>query len=255
MSFSVVIPARYASTRLPGKALAPIAGRPMLQHVWDRAQASAAQSVIIATDDARIEEAATAFGAEVVMTRDDHPTGTDRLAEVAERLKLADDAIVVNVQGDEPLIPADIIDQVAENLAAHPQASIATLCESITSPDHLRDPNVVKVVLRADGRALYFSRACVPWPRDHDWAQEGMPVGTWLRHIGLYAYRAAFLRRYSAWSPAPLEHCEKLEQLRALEEGEVIHVAQACARVPAGVDTPADLDAMRRLVEGKGLPA
>ena len=255
MSFIVVIPARHASTRLPGKPLADIGGRPMIHHVWERARASSAARVVIATDDERIAAAARAFGAEVAMTRVDHPSGTDRLAEVARNLALAPQAIVVNVQGDEPLIPPAVIDQVAARLAANEAASIATLSEAITDPAQLRDPNVVKVVSARNGFALYFSRACVPWPRGHDWELAGMPEGRWQRHIGLYAYRAGFLQRYTSWSPAPPERCESLEQLRALYEGEVIHVSEACESVPAGVDTPADLDALRaRLAAGEPQP-
>ena len=245
MSFTVVIPARYASTRLPGKPLSDIGGKPMIRHVWERARASSAACVVIATDDERIASAATAFGAEVALTRADHRSGTDRLAEVAQALALPPEAIVVNVQGDEPLIPPAVIDQVAEQLAANAAASIATLSEVIEDPAQLRDPNVVKVVSSRRGVALYFSRACVPWPRDHNWDSGVMPDGPWQRHIGLYAYRAGFLRRYTGWSPAPLERCESLEQLRALYEGEVIHVSEACETVPAGVDTPHDLDAVR----------
>lgn len=255
MSFIVVIPARHASTRLPGKPLADIGGRPMIHHVWERARASSAGRVVIATDDARIEAAARAFGAEVAMTRADHPSGTDRLAEVARTLALAPEAIVVNVQGDEPLIPPAVIDQVAARLAANEAASIATLSETITDAAQLRDPNVVKVVSARNGFALYFSRACVPWPRGHDWERPGMPEGRWQRHIGVYAYRAAFLQRYTEWSPAPPERCESLEQLRALYEGEVIHVSEACDAVPAGVDTQDDLDAVRaRLAGGQAQP-
>jgi 3-deoxy-manno-octulosonate cytidylyltransferase (CMP-KDO synthetase) len=228
----------------------------MLAHVWARARASSTERTVIATDDPRVGEVAQDFGAEVVMTRSDHPSGTDRLAEVVERLALPDDTIIVNVQGDEPLIPPVVIDQVARNLAEHPQASIATLCEVIGDAALLRDPNAVKVVFRRDGLALYFSRACVPWPRDHQWRGDALPEGhQWYRHIGLYAYRAAFLRRYACWSPAPLERCEMLEQLRALYEGEAIHVAEACEVVPGGVDTPEDLEAVRALIGTETQPA
>lgn len=249
MSFLVVIPARFASSRLPGKPLLEIARQPMVQHVWERARASSAARVVIATDDGRVEAAAASFGADVVMTREDHPSGTDRLAEVVETLALPDDTIVVNVQGDEPLIPPAVIDQVAGNLAAHAQASIATLCEAIDDGSLLRDPNAVKVVFRRDGMALYFSRACIPWPRDYGGPDGSLPQDShWYRHIGLYAYRAAFLRRFARWSAAPPERCERLEQLRALYEGETIHVAEACDVVPGGVDTAADLEAVRALI-------
>lgn len=242
MAFTVVIPARYASTRLPGKPLASIGDRPMLQHVWDRARASGAGRVVIATDDARIRDAAAGWGADVLLTRDDHPSGTDRLAEVAAELNLDDDAIVVNVQGDEPLIPPAVIDQVAENLRQRLWASIATLCEPLASREQLDNPNVVKVVADGAGRALYFSRAPIPYPRD---AQAPGGTTVWRRHIGLYAYRAGFLRRFVGWPVVPPEALEQLEQLRALYHGEAIHVADACRPVPGGVDTPEDLDRLR----------
>ncbi|WP_206613406.1 3-deoxy-manno-octulosonate cytidylyltransferase [Parahaliea mediterranea] len=254
MPFSVVIPARYASTRLPGKPLQLIAGLPMIQRVWQQARASGAGRVVIATDDARIADCAAGFGAEVCMTRGDHPSGTDRLQEVAAQLGFADDHIVVNVQGDEPLIPPTVIDQVAANLARHPDAGIATLCEAIDSLDALRDPNVVKVVAGQSGMALYFSRATIPWPRDAGAAAgdlQTMPMGDWYRHIGIYAYRTDFLHRYIDWEPAPLEQLEQLEQLRALYHGVGIHVEEARAAVPGGVDTPADLERLRRYL-GEG---
>ena len=241
MAFTVVIPARYGSTRLPGKPLAALGGRPMLQHVWERAGASAAARVVIATDDPRIVEAASAWGAEALLTRDDHPSGTDRLAEVATALGLAEDAIVVNVQGDEPLIPPAVIDQVAGNLRQRLWASVATLCEPLAERAQLDNPNVVKVVVDGAGRALYFSRAAIPYPREGR-AGSGMP---WRRHIGLYAYRAGFLARFVEWPVAPPEALEQLEQLRALYHGEAIHVADACLPVPGGVDTPEDLARLR----------
>ncbi|EAQ97903.1 3-deoxy-manno-octulosonate cytidylyltransferase [Congregibacter litoralis] len=247
MSFIVVIPARYASTRLPGKPLSDIAGKSMLQHVWERAGTSAASEVVIATDDERIEAACADFGARCLMTRADHASGTDRLAEVVEQLGLTEKHIVVNVQGDEPLIPSAVIDQVAGNLQRNPSASMATLCEVITDATVLRDTNAVKVVFDENGRALYFSRATIPWPRDHEGSDGEMPEGQWHRHIGIYAYRAGFLKRYSQWQPAPLELTESLEQLRALYKGESIHVEPACAAVPGGIDTPADLDRVRGL--------
>lgn len=254
MSYLVVVPARFASTRLPGKPLEDIAGKAMIRHVWERAQESAAERVIVATDDHRIAAACDSFAAECLLTRADHPSGTDRLAEVVDRLALDDDAIVVNVQGDEPLIPAAVIDQVASNLARVRSASMATLCEPITTPAALRNPNAVKVVFDAQGMALYFSRACIPWPRDHDWHREIMPDGDWFRHLGIYAYRAGFLRRYRDWQPAPQERLESLEQLRALHEGERIHVAPACAPVPGGIDTPEDLEALRQLLVTASAP-
>lgn len=251
MSYTVVIPARYGSTRLPGKPLLEIAGKPMVQHVWDQASRSDAQQVIIATDDRRIGDVAVEFGADVCMTSPNHPSGTDRLQQVACELGLASDHIVVNVQGDEPLIPPAVIDQVAANLAANEQAGIATLCEGIDALDELLNPNAVKVVSDAQGMALYFSRAPIPWPREQFMnAQQEMPSGDqWYRHIGIYAYRTAFLHDYVTWPPAPLEQQEHLEQLRALYNGVGIHVAVALEAVPAGVDTQDDLQAVRARLE------
>ncbi|MFT4769757.1 MAG: 3-deoxy-manno-octulosonate cytidylyltransferase (CMP-KDO synthetase) [Glaciecola sp.] len=246
MSFVVVIPARYASTRLPGKPLSMIAGKTMLQHVWERAKTSQASRVVVATDDSRIASVCAEFDAECLMTNPDHASGTDRLAEVAKQLALSDDQIVVNVQGDEPLIPAKVIDQVAQNLAREETASIATLCEAISDVSVLCDPNAVKVVFDERGKALYFSRASIPWPRDYAWESVEMPAGQWFRHIGLYAYRAAFLSRYTQWQPASMETTESLEQLRALYKGEGIHVEPACEPVPGGIDTPEDLQRVRR---------
>lgn len=260
--FIAVIPARFASSRLPGKPLAEIAGEPMLAHVWRRASQSGARRVVVATDDRRIAQAMASLGAEVVMTREDHPSGTDRLAEVAKRLELDDDAVLVNVQGDEPLIPPALIDQVAERLFDDPGASIATLAEPISVAEALFNPNVVKVVRGLDGRALYFSRAPIPWDRE-SWGMEsrdrqaipGSPEAltgdAWLRHIGLYAYRAAFLTEYRHWAPSPLERLEQLEQLRALHHGHAIQVALARESHPAGVDTEEDLARVRALLEQK----
>lgn len=249
--FTVVIPSRFASTRLPGKPLLLIAGKPMIQHVWEQASKSSAQRVVVATDDARIEEACKGFGAEVVMTREDHNSGTDRLAEVAGKLGLASDAIVVNVQGDEPLIPPSVIDQVAANLAAHPEARMATLAEPIEDVQALFNPNVVKVVSDLNGLALTFSRATLPWAREA-FAQhpDVLPADVpFRRHIGIYAYRAGFLQDFVAWGPCWLENTEALEQLRALWHGVRIHVADALIAPPTGVDTPEDLERVRRLLE------
>lgn len=244
--FVVVIPARFNSSRLPGKPLADIHGQPMIEHVWRNACASQASRVVIATDDERIREACEGFGAEVVMTRADHPSGTDRLAEVVTLLALAPETLVVNVQGDEPLLPAALIDQVAVRLEEDEGASIATLAESIASVESLFNPNVVKVVRDLSGRALYFSRAPIPWDREHFTTPPDMlATDSWLRHIGLYAYRASFLTDYVDWLPAPLEQLEQLEQLRALHHGHAIQVAIACTAHPAGVDTPEDLERVR----------
>ncbi len=252
MSFSVVIPARYASSRFLGKPLADLAGKPMLQHVYERACESEAVRVIIATDDERIAHVAQNFGAEVCMTSGDHPSGTDRLQEVVHKLGFYADDIVVNVQGDEPLIPPRIINQVAHNLMALPMAGIATLSEPIETVDALLNPNVVKVVTDHQGMALYFSRAPIPWPRDSFMSEVGrstMPEGfSWQRHIGLYAYRVKLLNDFVRWPPAPLEQTECLEQLRALWNGVGIHVDAADETPPAGVDTPEDLERIRQLL-------
>lgn len=249
-AFTVVIPARYASTRLPGKPLQDICGKPMIQHVWEQACKSSAQRVVVATDDARIVEACNGFGAEVVLTRVDHNSGTDRLAEVASALGLAGDAIVVNVQGDEPLIPPAVIDQVAANLAAHPEAAMSTLAEPIEEVAALFNPNVVKVVTDQNGLALTFSRAPLPWARDAFAAsRDQLPAGVpYRRHIGIYAYRAQFLHNFVSWGPCWLEDTECLEQLRALFHGERIHVADALEAPQAGVDTQEDLERVRRLL-------
>jgi 3-deoxy-manno-octulosonate cytidylyltransferase (CMP-KDO synthetase) len=252
MSFYVVIPARYASTRLPAKPLRDIAGKPMIQHVYERACKSDARAVIVATDDARIEEAVKAFGGQVCMTSPRHNSGTDRLQEVAHLLDLQPNDIVVNVQGDEPLIPAAVINQVANNLAAMPDASVATLSEPIHSLEDFRNPNIVKVVADHQGRALYFSRAPIPWPRDYFATADVQNLPEYFpcqRHIGIYAYRVALLNRFIGWPQAPLEQIESLEQLRVLWNGDVIHVAEACAAVPGGVDTEADLLRVKQLLE------
>jgi 3-deoxy-manno-octulosonate cytidylyltransferase (CMP-KDO synthetase) len=251
-AFTVVIPARYGSSRFPGKPLETIAGKPMVQWVWEQARKSSAARVVVATDDARILEACKGFGAEVLMTRPDHNSGTDRLAEVALALGLAPDAIVVNVQGDEPLIPPAVIDQVAANLAAHPEAGIATLAEPIEDVASLFNPNVVKVAADINGLALTFSRAPLPWARDAlAKSRDTLPANVpYRRHIGIYAYRAGFLLDFVAWGPCWLEDTESLEQLRALWHGVRIHVADALEAPPAGVDTPEDLERVRRLLEG-----
>ncbi len=249
-AYTVVIPARYASSRLPGKPLRDIAGKPMIRHVWEQACRSDAQRVVVATDDRRIMDACEGFGAQVLLTRAEHESGTDRLAEVAEKLGLASDAIVVNVQGDEPLIPPSVIDQVALNLAAHPEAAIATLAEPLSDAQALFNPNVVKVLCDINGLALTFSRAPLPWARDefaHDRSE--LPSGVpYRRHIGIYAYRAGFLADFVAWGPSWLESTECLEQLRALWHGVRIHVADAVEAPPAGVDTADDLDRVRKLL-------
>lgn len=244
--FVVAIPARYASTRLPGKPLQAIGDAPMVLHVARRALAAGARAVWVATDDARIAEAVRGHGVEVAMTSPAHASGSDRLAECAALAGWPEDTIVVNLQGDEPFAPAAGIAQVAAVLAAG-GARIATLASPIDDAATLFDPNVVKVVRGEDGRALYFSRAPVPWPRDAFARDRGaLPPGAgWWRHIGLYAYRVADLRAFAALPPAPLERIEALEQLRALEAGWPVAVAPAVAAFPPGVDTPEDLAAAR----------
>jgi len=247
--FHVVIPARFASTRLPGKVLLPLGGRPMIQWVHERALAAKPRDVIIATDDARIAAAAARFGAEVAMTAASHPSGTDRIAQAARERGWADTDIVVNVQADEPLIPSALIGQVARLLESSPAADVATLACAVGSAEDLLDPNVVKVVADATGRALYFSRAPIPWDRDGAAARPPQIsiAGTW-RHIGIYAYRVAALRRLTSFPPSALELREKLEQLRALEHGLQIQVAQACEAPGPDVNTPEDLLRVGRLM-------
>lgn len=257
MQFIVVIPARLASTRLPNKPLLDIAGKPMLQWVWERAQLSAASRVVVATDDARVADAVAAFGGEVCMTKATHESGTDRIQEVAEQLNLDDDQIIVNVQGDEPLIPPAVINQVAQNLASSERAGIATLAKPIRHREEVFNPNVVKVVVDNTLHALYFSRAPIPWDREawneHTLATIARDSDTklaseWARHIGIYAYRVGFLHNFVRWPIGRLERLEKLEQLRALENGVAIHVDESWEEIPPGVDTAADLDRVRAIL-------
>lgn len=255
MSFYIVIPARYASTRLPGKPLAMIGDKTMIQRVYEQASKSSAIKVIVATDDQRIADSVKAFGGEVCMTLSTHTSGTDRLQEVAACYGFNDNDIVVNVQGDEPLIPPEVINQVAANLATHSLASVSTLSEPITTLQDFNNSNVVKVVADNNGFALYFSRAPIPCPRDalsevcsksSTETKDQLPNGLIARrHIGIYAYRCALLNRFISWPPAPLEQLESLEQLRVLSNGERIHIDLACQKVPGGIDTPADLERIR----------
>jgi 3-deoxy-manno-octulosonate cytidylyltransferase (CMP-KDO synthetase) len=240
--FIAVIPARYASTRLPGKPLKDIAGKPMIEWVYRQAAKSGAAEVIVATDDERIMAACRAFGASVELTSPEHTSGTDRIAELARRFAWPDEQIVVNVQGDEPLISPVCIAQTARLLGWHPEAAIATLVTPLEAESEFKDPNFAKVVTDKDGWALYFSRAPIPWPRDG-----GLPAV--LRHIGLYAYRAGGLRALSAAPPCALEQVEKLEQLRALWLGLKIIVEKAAEPPAPAVDTEQDLDKVRRYFE------
>ena len=244
---TVVIPARFASTRLPGKALIPIAGRPMVQHTWERASRSGVGEVVVATDDARILEAAHGFGATALMTDAGHRSGTERVAEAASLLCLGDEEVVVNLQADEPLVPPSLITQVVEDLTAHPSAQIATLCERIESEAEVFDPATVKVVTDHEGYALYFSRAAIPWHRGHFESRQVPRSASIRRHIGLYAYRTGYLRSYVAQEASNIEEAEALEQLRALYHGARIHVAEARERPGPGVDTPEDLERVREL--------
>lgn len=246
MHFTVVIPARFSSSRLPGKPLADIAGKSMIERVYLCARASAAARVVVATDDSRIVDAVQAFGGEACLTSPHHESGTDRLEEVAGYLALGDEEIIVNLQGDEPMMPAAVINQVAENLARHPEASCATLAEPIVQLTEVFNPNAVKVVADHAGFALYFSRAPIPWDREtYQQSRTGTAPPLARRHIGIYAYRVALLREFVQWPVAALEAMEKLEQLRILANGHRIHVDSAVAAVAGGVDTPEDLERVR----------
>jgi 3-deoxy-manno-octulosonate cytidylyltransferase (CMP-KDO synthetase) len=248
--FVVAIPARYASKRLPGKPLSPIAGKPMVLHVARRALAAGAQEVVVATDDARIAGALVGSGIRVVMTRADHVSGSDRLAECVRICGWSDETVVVNLQGDEPLAPVSGVRAVAE-LLIESDAPMATLATPFTTIEEFRDPNCVKVVADRNGHALYFSRAPIPWPRDAFLkGQDALPPGMpFLRHIGIYAYRAGFLQTFTTLAPTPLERAESLEQLRALEHGYAIAVRMAPEPFPPGVDTPADLARVQTLID------
>ncbi len=254
MSFYVVIPARYQSSRLPGKALLEIAGQPMIQHVYASVKNCGAEKIIVATDDERIYQKVIAFGGNACMTAITHPTGTDRIAEVAERFSLAADDVIVNVQGDKPLTSTANVQQVAENLNLHAPASIATLCEPCKTMQEILDPNVVKVVMDCDGFALYFSRSPIAWQQA--FADANVPFSNpqaHLRHIGLYAYRVNFLEQYRKWGQCALERMESLEQLRALWYRAKIHVALAKEPSAFAVDTHDDLQHIRNLILQKRL--
>ncbi|WP_101775966.1 3-deoxy-manno-octulosonate cytidylyltransferase [Pasteurella oralis] len=257
-TFTVIIPARYASTRLPGKPLADIAGKPMIAHVFEKAKQSGASRIIIATDHLKVAEVARDFGAEVCMTSTQHNSGTERLAEVIEKLDIAQDEIIVNIQGDEPLIPPAIVNQVAENLSKY-QVKMASLAVKITEPEELFNPNAVKVLTDKEGYVLYFSRAVIPWNRDqfatlHNQTHtiDQLKLSDhYLRHIGIYAYRAGFIQQYVQWQPTVLEQIESLEQLRVLWYGEKIHVELAQEVPPIGVDTLEDLEKVRSILQQK----
>lgn len=250
LAFHVVIPARHASTRLPGKPLLPIAGKPMVVRVAEQAAQSGAQQIWIATDHHAIANVVHEHGFKACLTKDTHASGTDRIAEVVEQHGWPDDTIVVNVQGDEPLMPPALIRAVAEHLHRHPECAIATACHAIHDEASLRNPNIVKTVLDKQGNALYFSRAPIPYPRDALAHQSGLPADLpVLRHIGIYAYRASFLRAYGQLAPAAIEHFEALEQLRALYHGYKIGVCIAEQAPPSGVDTEQDLHQARQIFD------
>lgn len=250
-NFKIVIPARYASSRFPAKPLVDLCGKPLLQHVYECACKTGADTIVIATDDERIASVAEQFGATVCMTSADHVSGTDRIVEVAQKMGWKDDDVVVNLQGDEPLTPEKIIVQVAENLHKNPQAVCATLSASLTSRDEITNPNVVKVVSDINGFALYFSRASVPYDRD-----QTIPVddlSEYQRHIGIYAYRVGFLKEYAQMPVCTLEKHEALEQLRILWNGKKIHVEEAVELPGHGVDTPEDLAQVKKIIESRSL--
>lgn len=240
----LVIPARYASTRLPGKPLRLIAGKPLIQHVYEAALETGLGEIIIATDDARIADTCKAFSAHVCMTSSEHESGSDRLAEVVAQYQWADDTIVINLQGDEPLTPAICLQQVADNLKTYPEASIATLATPLLNEEEYTNPNIVKVVRNHLGMALYFSRANIPFQRDNEQSAAAFA----LRHLGIYAYRARFLKDFTGMAQAPIEKLEKLEQLRAMWYGKLIHVDIAKELPGHGVDTEEDLQAIEKLL-------
>jgi 3-deoxy-manno-octulosonate cytidylyltransferase (CMP-KDO synthetase) len=240
--FTVIIPARYSSSRFPGKPLADLGGKPMVVRVCERAAQSGARAVHVATDDERIAAALRAHGHSALMTRADHASGTDRVAEAAAQLGLDEDEVVVNLQGDEPLIPPALVREVGLLLSQRPKASVATACHPIHDAASLASPNVVKVVMDAEGYALYFSRSRIPYPREGE--------APCYRHAGLYAYRAGFLGKLAGLEPCQIERAEALEQLRVLWHGYRIAVAVSESDIPPGVDTPQDLEAVRRMLGG-----
>lgn len=248
--YHIVIPARMASHRLPGKPLIAIGGRSLVEHVYRQACKAVAQSVVIATDSDEIHDAVERFGGDAVMTSPDHQSGSDRIAECVDIMGWPDDTLVVNLQGDEPLMPPACLDQAAELLHQAPDADAASLYWPIDTPGEVHDSNVVKVVVSGEGRALYFSRSVIPYPRNVS-VEAAMQAGArWNRHIGLYAYRAGALRAFTKMQASPLESLEKLEQLRFLEAGRRIVMERACEFIPAGVDTVEDLERVRKLQTG-----
>jgi len=249
MAFTVIIPARFESSRLPGKPLKEIQGKPMIEWTWLQAKKSGADRIIIATENSEVQHVCEAFGAEVCLTRDDHQSGTERIAEVIDLANIQGDDIIVNVQGDEPMLPPELIHQVADGLDDHPEIPMATLCEPIENVETVFDPHAVKVVRDVANRAINFSRAPLPWSRDTFQEQNVLPQEwAYKRHIGLYAYRAGFVKQYVMWPECALEQVEKLEQLRVLWHGEKILVLDALCDAGVGVDTEADLERVRQLM-------
>lgn len=247
MSFTVVIPARFNSQRLPGKPLIDLVGKTMIQRVYEAASRSNAKAVFVATDDERIADAVAGFGGQFVMTAEEHPTGTDRIHEAVSKLNLPSDEIVVNVQGDEPLMPAAAINQVAGAISG--QVEMATLKERITDTDEIFDPNIVKVVTDLDDLAIYFSRAPIPWSRQHFPADTENARGAWFRHLGIYAYTASMLANFVSWPASPLEQTESLEQLRVLDQGGRICVMESESQIPPGIDVPEDVEKTRQILQ------
>ncbi len=245
MTYTIIIPVRFESSRLPGKPLVDIAGKPMVERVWEKALSSRASRVVIGTDDHRIYETCKQFGAETYMTSSSHASGTDRISEVTNILDLNEKELVVNLQGDEPLMPARVIDQVATCLEANPDFELSTLCEPISSLDEYHDQNVVKVILDSNGAALYFTRSPIPEGENNPAPEVSDTI---FRHLGIYAYRVGFLKEFTSWPAAPIEKLERLEQLRALYNGARIQVVKACEPVPPGIDTESDLLAIRALL-------
>lgn len=253
MSFTVIIPARFESSRLPGKPLKDINGQPMIYWTWQQAQKSGANRIVVATENQQVKLVCEAFGAEVCLTRSDHDSGTERIAEVIDLLNLADNEIIVNVQGDEPMLPPELIQQVAEGLETHLTTQMATLCEPIEDIETLFDTHAVKVSRDVKGCAINFSRAALPWSRDTFSTHPATLPSNWAykRHIGLYAYRAGFVKQYVSWPACDLEQVEKLEQLRVLWHGEKILVLEALCDAGVGVDTQQDLVNVRQLFAKK----
>jgi len=248
--FTVIIPARYSATRLPGKPLLDIAGKPLIQHVYESAVKSAAERIIVATDDARIEKTVETFGGHTVMTGAHHKSGTDRIAEAIDHLDISDETLIINIQGDEFGLPPAIINQLPAVMRTHPHIPMATLCEPIKDRRDLENPNIVKVIFNRGNAAIYFSRSPIPWSDASGRADSstGFPCQPF-RHIGIYGYSAGFLRILTGLAHCPLEQSEKLEQLRALYYGYPIHVEEACTTCGVGVDTPEDLETARKMAE------